>query len=629
MSIAKIRLVGGLCLAVAVVIINSTATQYVAEHLSYHPALGSPLFGTAYMPFAWWQWAFSFYAHAPRLYETAFYVVSFATTICLAAFIFAVGLSARSSKKHEGTHGTAAFATLDQVVRTGMLPKNGRPGRGAYCGGFDSPSTGRTEYLRHDGPEHVCVIAPTRSGKGVGNIVPTLLSWHESVFVLDRKGENYEMTAGWRSTKAGNTVLRLDPAEPTGSCAWNALGEIRFGTRYQIADTQNIALMVIDDDGKGIAGNHFRSAAWELICGLILHALYKSVRIGREASLPDCAHMLTGVGIFAPAEKQKSGDDGDNPKILGELFQEMINVSLPDTIEAMEAQLVIKGVGRRMANTPSRELGSIISTANNALALYRDPIVGENTSRSDFKVIDLMDAENPVSLYFITTPRNADRMKPLARLLLTQIVSVLADRMEFSEGRSITAHKHRLLLMLDEFPTLGKLEVFESALAFIAGYGIKAYIIIQDVTQLYKTYTKFESIISNCHIRVIYAPNNLETAEWLSKMTGQTTVINEQVSISGKRFGIGAAGQFSSSFHSSQRPLMTADEIMRLPGLTENPRTGEITPGEMLIFVAGQPVIKGRQILYFLDPTFNERSRIEPPKVSDTITRKQIGFAAT
>jgi type IV secretion system protein VirD4 len=194
--------------------------------------------------------------------------------------------------------------------------------------------------------------------------------------------------------------------------------------------------------------------------------------------------------------------------------------------------------------------------------------------------------------------------------------------MEFDDGRSKNVHKHRLLLMLDEFPTLGKLEVFESALAYIAGYGMKAYIITQDVQQLYKTYSNYESIISNCHIRVAYAPNKVETAEWMSKMTGQTTVIKEQISTSGKRFGM-MLEQVSRSYQEVQRPLMTPDEIMRLPGPKKDGSDNIIEPGEMLIFVAGQPVIRGRQILYFMDPTFSKRSKINPPSKSDVVRSSQ------
>lgn len=614
-SIAKARILGSILLCLFIVGVNSVCTQFVAARLAYHSALGAPIAGSIYQPFAWWGWLFRYYDGAPHTYNYAFVIFAIGVLIGLVSYVLWVGFTTRSSRKHADVHGTAHFATPEEVRETGLIPSGQTSGQGVYCGAFDDPQTGRTHYLRHDGPEHICALAPTRSGKGVGLVVPTLLSWPHSVFVLDRKGENYAMTAGWRKAHAGNVILRFDPAEPGIGCSWNPLAEIRHRSRYQVSDTQNIALMVIDQDGKGIAGDHFRTAAYELLVGLILHALYKTDDIGRLPCLQDCAHMLTGVGDFAAPDTENDLDadpDGD-PKALAGLFEEMRDVAFeaPDAA-AREAKLLIGGVGRRMLGTPARELGSIISTANNALSLYRDPIVGENTSRSDFTVSDLMDHDHPVSLFFITTPRNADRMIPLARLLLTQIVLSLADRMEFDDGRSKTVHKHRLLLLLDEFPTLGKLDVFESALAYIAGYGMKAYLICQDVQQLYKAYTTNESIISNCHVRVAYAPNKVETAEWMSKMTGQTTVIKEQVSTSGKRFGM-VLEQVSRSYQEVQRPLMTPDEIMRLPGPKKDAKGDILEPGEMLVFVAGHPVIRGRQILYFLDPAFSKRSKIAPP----------------
>ncbi|EGJ6041364.1 TPA: type IV secretory system conjugative DNA transfer family protein [Escherichia coli] len=614
-SVAKARLIGGILLGIFIIGVNSICTQFVAARLAYHSALGAPMFGQFYQPFAWWSWLFRYYNYAPNSYNYAFIIFAAGVLIGMVTYVLWVGFTTRSSRKHADVHGTAHFATVEEVRETGLIPNGDTSGRGVYCGAYDDPESGRTLYLRHDGPEHVIGLAPTRSGKGVGLVVPTLLSWPHSVFVLDRKGENYAMTAGWRKKSANNVILRFDPAEPGIGCSWNPLAEIRHRTRYQVSDTQNIALMVVDQDGKGIAGDHFRTAAYELLVGLILHALYKGDTVGRAPCLQDCAHMLTGVGDFAAPDTENDlaeNEEGD-PKALSGLFEEMRDVALDTTdAAAREAKLVISGVGRRMLGTPARELGSIISTANNALSLYRDPIVGENTSRSDFTVADLMDHDRPVSLYFITTPRNADRMIPLARLLLTQIVLSLADRMEFDNGRSKTVHKHRLLLLLDEFPTLGKLDVFESALAYIAGYGLKAYLICQDVQQLYKAYSNYESIISNCHVRVAYAPNKVETAEWMSKMTGVTTVVKEQVSTSGKRFGM-VLEQVSRSYQEIQRPLMTADEIMRLPGPKKASNGDILEPGEMLVFVAGHPVIRGRQILYFLDPTFSKRSKIAPP----------------
>lgn len=625
-SALKAQAAGVLGLVLAFTAINAVCTQVAAKGLQYHPALGGRVLGPFYQPFAWWGWLFKYYRVAPDTFNWCFLGFAVATLLSLLAYTLGVGFATRSSRRHEGVHGTARFATLEDVKASGLLGD----GKGVYCGGYDGPD-GRLYYLRHNGPEHIIALAPTRSGKGVGLVVPTLLSWPESVFVLDRKGENYAMTAGWRKQEAGNLVLRFDPAEPKAGCSWNPLAEIRFGTRYQVSDTQNVALMVVDDDGRGIAGDHFRSAAFELLTGVILHALYKAPKVGRLPGLGDCALMLTGVGDFAaPDEGKKEKEPDSDPRALQGLFDEMASVNIEADANdpkaqaaAMEAKLVIQGVGKRMGNTPARELGSIISTANNALSLYRDPIVGENTTRVDFKVEDLMDHERPISLYFVTTPRNADRMRPLARLLLTQIVLSLADRMEYDKtGRSKTVHKHRLLLMLDEFPTLGKLEVFESALAYIAGYGLKSYLITQDVQQLYKAYSNFESIISNCHVRVAYAPNKVETAEWMSKMTGQTTVINEQITTSGKRFGA-VLEQVSRSYQEVQRPLMTPDEIMRLPGPRKDAKGDIIEAGEMLVFVAGHPPIKGRQILYFKDPTFSARSKIQPPEGSDRVRQPE------
>ncbi|AQX26180.1 type IV secretory system conjugative DNA transfer family protein [Bartonella sp. Raccoon60] len=355
------------------VVLNQCCTQYLAYIFHYSSFLGSHFFGF-YLPFSWFFWIFKFYDYAPHQCNLTFVLFCIGTLIGLASFSIWAGFGSRSNKSTDDLHGTAHFATFDEVQETGLLPRKKQKGQGVYCGAFKDHKTGVLHYLRHDGPKHIIVLAPTRSGKGVGLVVPTLLSWPHSLFVLDTKGENYAMTAGWRKQYAGNKILRFDQAEPDIGCSWNPLGEIRFRTRHQVADTQNITLMVIDD-GKGIAGDHFRSAAFELLNGLILHALYKSKEIGRLPCLQDCAHMLTGVGEFSTVLQDSDNFDYDgDPKTLSSLFREMeyleIKSENPLFKQAdQEARLVINGVGRRMAGTPARELGSIISTANNALSL--------------------------------------------------------------------------------------------------------------------------------------------------------------------------------------------------------------------------------------------------------------------
>jgi type IV secretion system protein VirD4 len=269
-----------------------------------------------------------------------------------------------------------------------------------------------------------------------------------------------------------------------------------------------------------------------------------------------------------------------------------------------------------MQNRPPEERGSVLSTAMSYLSLYRDPLIAANVARSDFRILDLMNHEKPVTLYLVVRAEDKDRMKPLMRLILNQLMRVLLrPDIAYAQGRPLMPHKHRLLLMLDEFPSYGKLEVFQEALAYIAGYGIKAYLICQDVAQLWGAYGRDESILSNCHIRVAYAPNKVETAEWLSKMLGTTTIVKEDITTSGERHAA-SLKNMSRTYHQIARPLLTADEVMRLKSPVKD-ADGTITaPGEMLVFVSGHAPIRGTQSLYFRDGVFAARAQIAPPRTS-------------
>ncbi|MBY0407272.1 MAG: type IV secretory system conjugative DNA transfer family protein, partial [Rickettsiales bacterium] len=227
----------------------------------------------------------------------------------------------------------------------------------------------------------------------------------------------------------------------------------------------------------------------------------------------------------------------------------------------------------------------------------------------------------PVSLYIVTQPNDKARLRPLVRAVVNMIIRLLADRMEFEHGRHKPHYKHRLLMMLDEFPSLGKLEIMQESLAFVAGYGIKCYIIVQDINQLQNPasgYGREESITSNCHIQTAFPPNRLETAEHLSKLTGQTTIVKEQITTSGRRIGA-MHGQVSRTFQEVQRPLLTVDESMRMPGPKKDSNGMIQEPGDMVIYCAGFPAIYGQQPLYFKDPVFQKRSEISAPKITDKL----------
>jgi type IV secretion system protein VirD4 len=576
-----IKIIG---VAATITLINSAMTQWLASQFHYQPALGKPLFGHIYSPFAWFVWQKSFEAAAPKTFNEAYIGLFAILAIGVLASIWFKGFS-QKAKPQEGLYGTAHWATKAEIEETSLLAKNGEQNTGVYVGGWLDPKTKKMHYLKHDGQEHIACIAPTRSGKGVGLVVPTLLSWMDSAVIHDLKGELWQLTAGWRKTEGGNTVLKFDPAAAEGSCAFNPLAEIRVNTEYETSDVQNLVTIIVDPDGLGFDGpdGHWKKTSHAFLIGVVIHLLHKEN--GRIPSLADVARTLA-----------------DPQKPIYKLYNEMLDTNHP----------VIAASARDMLDKPDNERGSVVSAAMSFLSLYRDPIVAKNIGNSDFKIKDLMNHDNPVSLYLVVSPANKDRLKPLMRLILNQIIRTLTR-----EGTGKISYKHRLLLMLDEFPSFGKLEVFNEALAFIAGYGIKAYLIMQDITQLKATYTENESILSNCHIRIAYAPNKPETAKWLSELTGTTTVNNEVITTSGKRFGW--QNQVNKSIHPTSRALLTPDECMRLKAPIKN-QSGEITePGEMLIFAAGHSPIYGRQILFFKDAVFAKRSQIPAPSKSESI----------
>jgi type IV secretion system protein VirD4 len=213
------------------------------------------------------------------------------------------------------------------------------------------------------------------------------------------------------------------------------------------------------------------------------------------------------------------------------------------------------------------------------------------------------------------------RTLALVRVLVNMIVRLLASKLDFVDGKPLPSYQHRLLMMLDEFPSLGKLDIMQESMAFIAGYGIKCYLICQDINQLQAHYGREEAITSNCHIQTAFPPNRIETAEHLSKLTGQTTVVKQQITTTSHRFG--GLVNVSKSFHEVQRPLLTPDECMRMPGPVKD-RNGMITEaGDMVIYCAGFPAIYGRQPLYFRDETFRARAAIEAPGRTDKVQTEQ------
>lgn len=589
----------------------AAATQYFAHTFHYHPQLG-PNFAHLYAPWAIVPWAAKWYDIYPNEVKGAGSIgISLAAGGLLILSVCRMAL-ANKSMPNPFLHGSARWANKADMQKAGLLPRKrpllsrllGRMGPrldSVYVGAWVDAKN-RVHYLRHSGPEHVLCYAPTRSGKGVGLIIPTLLSWQASAVITDLKGELWAMTAGWRKKHANNKVLRFEPAAASGSVRWNPLDEIRLGTEYEVGDVQNLATLLVDPDGKGLE-SHWQKTSQALLVGVILHALYKARGDGTTATLPGVDAMLS-----------------DPERNVAELWMEMAtHLHLDGLIHP-----VVGAAARDMLDRPDEEAGSVLSTAKSYLSLYRDPVVARNVGASEFSIKrDLMHSDTPVSLYIVTQPTDKARLRPLVRVMVNMMIRLLADKLSFEKGRPVAHYKHRLLFMGDELPSLGKLEILQEALAFIAAYGIKCYLICQDLNQLRSRETGYgpnETITANCHIQNAYPPNHIETAEHISKFTGQTTIIKEQITTSGRRLSA-MLGQVSRTTQEVQRPLLTVDECLRMPGPVKDfDSSGKDVikqGGDMVIYVSGFPAIYGRQPLYFMDPVFQARAEIPAPEETD------------
>ena len=538
------------------------ATQWVANALGYQSRLGTPWFELldkpVYHPWRLFDWWFFFDAYAPGVFVTG---GTIAGASGLVAVVVAIGMSIWRSRQSRlvTTYGSARWAEPAEIHRAGLIGD-----AGVFLGQHDD------KYLRHEGPEHVLTFAPTRSGKGVGLVVPTLLSWPASAVIHDIKGENWQLTAGWRARFSH--CLLFNPTDAK-SAAYNPLLEVRRGA-HEVRDVQNIADILVDPEGALERRNHWEKTSHALLVGAILHVLYagedKSLRgVANFLSDPACPFEVTLHRMMTT----KHLDDGPHP--------------------------VVASAAREVLNKADNERSGVLSTAMSFLGLYRDPTVAAVTSRCDWRIADLIAAEHPVSLYLVVPPSDINRTKPLIRLLLNQIGRRLTESLDGSDG---IERRHKLLLMLDEFPALGRLDFFESALAFMAGYGIRSFLIAQSLNQIDKAYGVNHAILDNCHVRVTFATNDERTAKRISDTLGTATELRAQRNYAGHRLAPWL-GHLMVSRQETARPLLTPGEVMQLP------------PDEAVVMVSGQPPIKAKKLRYYLDANFTRR--VLPPPVLD------------
>jgi type IV secretion system protein VirD4 len=555
-----------------------TATELTASALGYAPALGVPWFRQGavhiYAPWAWLEWSGRYAHQSPTAFRDAT-GITYAGAIAGTLLAALLG-SRRRRSPISVAHGSSRWATTQEVTRAGLLADAGvvlcQTNEASFSTTIDRSGTTKVvakragRLIRHNGPEHVFCFAPTRSGKGVGLVIPTLLTWPHSILVYDIKKENWSITAGWR--RQFSHTWRFEPTSPD-SVRFNPLLEIRRGL-LEVKDTQNVADMLVDPTGEKQSRDHWQTTAHSLLVGAILHVLYAEQH-----------KTLTGVATFLSDPSRSEIDTLERMRTTGHL---------PEGPHPVVAQ-----AAREMLNKSDNELSGVFSTAMACLGLYRDPIIARNTEVSDFRITDLMQADFPASLYLVVPPSDLARTRPIIRLMMNQIGRRLTESMEFG-GK--TAYKHRLLLLLDEFPSLGRLDFFETALAFLAGYGMKALLIAQSLNQLEKAYGPHNAILDNCHIRLTYGANDDKTAKRISDLLGQATERKMQKSFSGSGWWLSNRTESEQEYG---RPLLTPAEV------------NQLAPDDGILLVGGQLPYRARKIRYYLDSRFAPRASLPPP----------------
>jgi type IV secretion system protein VirD4 len=542
------------------------ATQWAAAMLGHQPRLGGPWFSIGdlpvYRPWALFPWWYRFEAYAPAVFDRAGALAAASGFMGCAAAIAGSLWRARQAR-FVTTYGSARWASETEIARAGLFGDSG-----LFLGRFGGA------YLRHDGPDHVMLFAPTRSGKGVGLVVPTLLSWTGSAVIHDIKGENWQLTAGWRSRFSH--CLLFDPTD-VRSARYNPLLEVRRGEQ-EIRDVQNIADILVDPEGALDRRNHWEKTSHSLLVGAILHVLYAE----QEKTLARVATFLSDPG-----------------RPFVSTLRAMLTTNHLGTREAPMVHPVGASVARELVNKSDYERSGVLSTAMSFLALYRDPTVAAVTAACDWRIADLAEGARPVSLYLVVPPSDISRTKPLVRLILNQIGRRLTERLQGQGG----ARRRQLLLMLDEFPALGRLDFFETALAFLAGYGVRAFLIAQSLNQIAKAYGENNAILDNCHVRVAFASNDERTARRISDALGTATEQRAMRNYAGHRLAPWLAHVMVSRQETS-RQLLTPGEVMQLPATDE------------LVLVSGLPPIRARKLRYYQDRNFTARL-LEPPRLSE------------
>lgn len=475
--------------------------------------------------------------------------------------------------KKKDTHGSARWAKISDLGdrKTEDDDVDLLVEKGVTLGRFN----GITLYDNSN--THLLVCAPTRSGKGVGVIIPSLVhSWTESAVVLDIKGENQVLTAEARRRNLNNKAITLF-LNDRRSIGYNPLEEIKFNTSFEQSNARSIAEIIVSTGASGSL-DFWETSALDYLTGIMLYCLYT---IGEEKNGEKRkANLYDVVNFFSQNKVQKIAETLINKPILSELEAYNLRNYYP-----IETELIDKGIHPfvnkimiKMANEPEKTFGGQLATLKTKMSVFEQPEIVNNLSKSEFSIRDIANYKKPVTLYIRVNSDEIPILKSVINIFVAQLVNGLMNNKEFE--KSIFKNTNRTLILLDEFSQLERAKAIEDTITFSAGYGLKYVIILQNLEQLEKNYTKNNPFVGNCQVQLFNTPDKMNMAKELSEILGDKTLkVKNRTSAGNTRSSI------SSSYIS--RRLLTPDEVMRY------------TKKKSMLKIGNKPIVSANKIRYF------------------------------
>lgn len=534
------------------------ATQTFAWFFAYHGALGSALRLDGLS--LYWPWRILIWRRQFGEQHTD----AFSMPVSAFLLVAALGFGATFLIGAGPVRRVRGWGGLAEAERAGL-----RHGAGCILGRLDGKLLATTDM------RPTLVTGGTRAGKGRGHVVPTLLSWTDSVLVHDPKGELWRVTSGWRA--AHSHALFFNPRD-AASARFNPLAEIRPGPQ-ELAQVQRLVAILSDPGGVRDDEAIWDKAATEILEAVILHVLYTAA--DGEKTLLTVRTLLADLDAAADVmvrtlhRKGASGDPEVHPFI----------------------STAVKGY----AAMHDRFRTSVQGTARSYLKWLAGEDLERSLSASDISLGDLMCAEHPVSLYIQVAPADAVALRPVVRLLFYAAAQTLTAHVTTDAGGR--EKRRRLLMLMDEFPLLGRLSFFEKSLRLMSGYGIKTMFVAQSLNDIVETYGPNNTILDNCHVYTAFSALDPLTQDKVSKLTG--TILETKISRSGPA-GFGT-GRSSVSRSEIERPLLEPGEVRALPDDIQ------------LTFAAGHRPLRTRKVQYDRQKPFRSRADIPPPDQASAV----------